>query len=153
MNWKPIKGYVGQYDVSDTGLVFSHKTNRLLDCGLTTHGYRRVVLTTGHKSSFKHVHRLVAEAFIPNPDNLPQVNHKDGNRLNNRADNLEWCTHSENIQHAYDTGLKSGKLSPDDRQFICDHYIPRDPEFGTRGLARRFNVSQTAISQVLRKGR
>ena len=153
MNWKPIKGYVGQYDVSDTGLVFSHKTNRLLDCGLTTHGYRGVVLTNEHKSSFKHVHRLVAEAFIPNPDNLPQVNHKDGNRLNNRADNLEWCTGSENIQHAYDTGLKSGKLSPDDRQFIRGHYIPRDPEFGTRGLARRFNVSQTAISQVLRKGR
>lgn len=153
MNWKPVPGYEGQYDVSDTGLIFSYKTNRLLGCGLTTHGYKQVALNTGHESKFCQVHRLVAEAFIPNPNDLPQVNHRDGDKTNNHVSNLEWCDNSQNQQHAYDSGLKSRKLSPEDRQFICDHYTPRDPEFGTRGLGRYFNVSQTAIRQVLKKGR
>lgn len=152
MNWKPVRGYGGLYEVSDTGLIFSHKTNRLLKCSLTTHGYKRVALNTGHKSTFKHIHRIVAEAFIPNPDNLPQVNHVDGDKTNNHVSNLEWCNNSQNQQHAYDTGLKFRKLSPDDRQFIITHYVPRDPHLGTRGLGRRFDVSQTAIRQVLKKG-
>lgn len=152
MNWKPIIGYEDQYMVSDTGSVFSQKTNRMLKSRLTTHGYLQVALNTGHDSSFKHVHRLVAEAFIPNPDGLPQVNHRDGNKLNNKVENLEWCDNSQNQKHAYDIGLKSRKLTPDDVKYICDHYIPKHKEFGTRGLGRKFNVSQTAIRLVLRKG-
>jgi len=151
-NWKSVPGYEAAYMVSDAGLVFSCKSGRLLTLSLTTHGYIRVSLNTGHKSSVKHVHRLVAEAFIPNPDNLPQVNHKDGDRLNNNVSNLEWCNNSQNQQHAYDTGLKSKKLSAEDRQYICTHYIPRHHDYGTRGLGRKFGVSQTAICHVLKKG-
>src|SRR5699024_4725647 len=67
-----------------------------------------------HLDKFYPLHKLVAQHFIPNPDNLPQVNHKDGNRYNNSADNLEWCTSKQNVKHAYATGLKSnhGELDP-----------------------------------------
>lgn len=67
--------------------------------------YATVTYCEGHKQKNLYVHRLVASAFYPNPDNLPQVNHIDGNTRNNRADNLEWCTASHNMRHAYATGL------------------------------------------------
>lgn len=69
------------------------------------HGYMTVNLYNNGKSSSKRIHRLVAEAFIPNPYNKPEVNHLDGNKTNNYVGNLEWSTKSENMQHAYKTGL------------------------------------------------
>lgn len=152
MNRLPVKGYEGLYEVDDQGNVYSLISNRFIDSGLTTKKYKRVCFTANGKRRFIHVHRLVAEAFIPNPLDLPQVNHKDGNKLNNHVDNLEWCSASENMKHSYDSGLHFRKLSPEDVRFILDHYIPRDKEFGTRALGRKFNVSQTAICQVLKKG-
>jgi len=149
MNWKPVKGYEGLYEVSDAGDVFSVRTGRMMKSSMTSHGYMRVVIQVDGKQSMKHCHRLVAEAFIPNPDNLPQVNHIDGNRLNNHVSNLEWCTPSENLKHAYRTGLKKRKLTDEDITFIRIHYIPRHPDFGTRGLGRRFGVTQVAISHVI----
>lgn len=70
-----------------------------------SNGYKHIDLYADGKRSIKRVHRLVAEAFIPNPDNKPDVNHIDGNKLNNSVDNLEWVTKSENMQHAFRTGL------------------------------------------------
>lgn len=67
--------------------------------------YPRVRIRKDKKSCWVALHRLVAEMFIPNPDNLPHINHKDGNRLNNHVDNLEWCTHEQNIRHAVENGL------------------------------------------------
>lgn len=151
--WKSIKGYEGLYEVSNCGNVFSLYSKRNIDCGLTSKKYKRVCLSMEGKSKFHHVHRLVAEAFIPNPENKPQVNHKDGNKMNNCVENLEWCDNSQNQQHAYDVGLKNKKLSSVNRKFICENYVPGDRQFGTRGLARMFNVSQPAIRQVLMKGR
>lgn len=69
-------------------------------------GYREVLLSENGKTKNCLVHRLIAETFIPNPFNLPFVNHKDGNKRNNRVENLEWCNRSENTQHAYNTGLQ-----------------------------------------------
>ena len=152
MKWKPIEGYEDQYSICDLGYVYSLKSGRLLKARETTHGYLQVALNTGHKSKFVHIHKLVAEAFVPNPQNLPQVNHIDGVKINNSADNLEWCNNSQNQQHAYDTGLKSRKLSAGDRTFICTHYTPRHPQFSTHALSRQFGVSQTTIRQVLKKG-
>lgn len=97
-----------------------------------------------------YVHRLVAEAFLVNTDNKPQVNHKDGNRQNNQIDNLEYATASENMQHAYDTGLRDCKVSDDDARFIIQNYKERDKDYGQTALANRFGVSRTAIYQIVK---
>lgn len=116
--WKDIKGYEGLYQVSNLGRVKSlgrfHKfpnggiyeiKPRILKNATETSGYLFVALYNGYRKQYK-IHRLVAEAFIPNPNNLPQVNHKDLNKQNNRVDNLEWCTASENIKHAFKHGVR-----------------------------------------------
>lgn len=102
--WKPVEGFQGSYEVSNMGTVRSYKQNRT--DGKTTKGYEnrkgyRVVLLydgEGGKKWFP-VHRLVAKAFLPNPHDLPQVNHKDEDKSNNRADNLEWCTNQYNARY------------------------------------------------------
>ena len=106
--WKPVVGYEGLYEVSNWGRVKSLKKlvkshNKWGECYITInekilkkridkYGYERVMLYKHGKSKLKQVHRLVAEAFIDNPDNLPQVNHKDEDKLNNNVDNLEFCS-------------------------------------------------------------
>ena len=87
---------------SDTGALVFYKGRKLV-VGVDRCGYRR--LKIGRVKSYR-THRLVACAFIPNTNNLPQVNHKDGDKSNNRVDNLEWCDNSHNQRHAIDTGLK-----------------------------------------------
>ena len=101
--WKPIEGYEGLYEVSNLGRVKSlkrlHTKERILSQFLNHRGYARVNLWKENKSRKYSVHRLVAEAFIPNPDSKPQVNHIDENKTNNSVENLEWCTQLENHNH------------------------------------------------------
>lgn len=109
--WRIISGTDGMYEVSNTGKIRSNNylnTGRVQELKLSHDGwgYLRVRIIRNGKRRTQKVHRLVAEAFIPNPDNLPQVNHLDGVHDNNNADNLEWCTASRNVKHAYDSGLK-----------------------------------------------
>jgi hypothetical protein len=101
--WKDIPGYEGLYKVSNLGNVFSLRCKRCLAQQTVKGGYLLVPLTPG-KKRFWLVHRLVAMAFIPNPDNLPEVNHKDENTANNRVENLEWCTRKYNAH--YGTALQ-----------------------------------------------
>lgn len=100
--WKPISGYEGLYEVSDTGLVRSLRfgKKKILSPGRLGAGYLAVVLCKNGKSK-KHmyVHRLVAQAFIPNPLELETVNHKDENKLNNNVSNLEWMTQGDNLRY------------------------------------------------------
>lgn len=103
--WKDIKGFEGIYQISNMGRVKSFKADpngRILSIKNSKGDYLNIVLCHGNKRRSVKVHRLVAEAFIPNPDNKPEVNHKDGNKQNNRADNLEWVTRRENHRHALD---------------------------------------------------
>lgn len=108
--WREISGTNGQYEVSNTGKVRSnnylgHGKIQELKQSTDRGGYQCVYIRINKKRCFKLVHRLVAESFIPNPDNKPQVNHIDGNKKKNYVDNLEWCTRLENARHAADTGL------------------------------------------------
>lgn len=90
--WKDIAGYEGLYKISNKGNVYSCISNKLMVGSVTKSGYRQVILKGNGKIKAISIHRAVAQAFIENPNNLPQVNHKDENKLNNCVDNLEWCS-------------------------------------------------------------
>lgn len=89
------------YFASPRGNIYNRHGN-LMACAVDHCGYRYTILNRKNRN----VHRVIAEAFIPNPDNLPCVNHKDGNKLNNSVNNLEWCTRSENVLHSFRNGLQ-----------------------------------------------
>lgn len=106
--WKTIQRFKGQYQVSNFGEVRNLVTGKILKPAIVSNrkgndGYYVVNI----KKKLYYVHRLVAEAFLPNPENKPQVNHIDGNKKNNNLNNLEWCTGSENIKHSYYIGLRA----------------------------------------------
>lgn len=151
--WKPVKGFEN-YEVSNLGQVKSLNYNRtkgtkILKPGMDTNGYLQVHLSKNGKHYAKSIHRLVAEAFIPNIDNKPEVNHIDGNKQNNKVENLEWVTRRENNKHAYDTGLlkppvMKGEENPRARKVICTNtgeifnYI--------KEAAKKYNVIDSSIS-------
>lgn len=107
--WKDVVGYEGLYKISNLGNVFSNYAGRILTPGTTKDGYKYVSLSKNKEKQMKTIHRLVATAFLSNPNNLPIVNHKDENPANNHADNLEWCTHLYNCIYN-DAHIKRGKL-------------------------------------------
>ena len=109
--WKDIEGYEGDYMVSNLGNVKSLKygKERILKPRTSRKGYLSIGLHKGKIREQWKIHRLVATYFIPNPDNLPQVNHKDENKANNCVSNLEWCTQEYNIN--YGTGIRRRQLS------------------------------------------
>lgn len=113
--WEPVRGFEGLYSVSNRGRLKSYKMNphgKVLKLTNKKGDYLRVVLQgIGKARKSISVHRLVAEHFLPNPDGLPEVNHKDGNRQNNEAENLEWVTKSANIRHSIST-IHPGQLEP-----------------------------------------
>lgn len=102
--WKNTE-YDG-YMVSSKGRVKSK--NKILSANNNGHGYLSVMMSNKNCPFRRYVHRLVAKAFVENPNNYPQINHKDGNKQNNNAENLEWCTQKQNNQHAWDNGLCKG---------------------------------------------
>ena len=103
--YRPVLGYEGLYVVSKSGIVKSVKRDKALNVVIDRYGYLTVHLCKNNIPRYVKIHRIVAQAFIPNPDNLPQVNHKDGNKLNNCVSNLEWCTPKQNMHHAESIGL------------------------------------------------
>lgn len=104
---KPYTNYENLYEVSNLGYVSNYR--KILKPYVINAGYKSVKLHSNGKKSGKLIHRMVAEMFIPNLENKPDVNHKDGNKLNNHVDNLEWCTKSENMTHAVKIGLYTPK--------------------------------------------
>lgn len=105
VNWKDIEGFEDNYMVSENGEIYSKKRDIVMKRRQGNY-YQNVSLSLNNKGYTRTIHRLVAQAFIPNPLNKPEVNHIDGNKLNNNVCNLEWVTSSENSQHAVDTGLQ-----------------------------------------------
>ena len=105
--WKSITDFEELYEINDIGAVRNKTNMSLLSSAVCNSGYLKVHLYKNNKCFNKYVHRLVAETFIPNLNNYPCVNHKDGNKLNNNVNNLEWCSYSKNNYHAYKHGLKT----------------------------------------------
>lgn len=140
------------YEVSDTGQIRNAKTGRELKQFAGKDGYLRTQIA----GKTILVHRLVAYLFVRSDGGKDFVNHIDGNKQNNHASNLEWCTRSENMKHAYAHGLKSSsgtknsrcKLSEEDVDFIRKHYIPYDRDFGAKALGKRFCVAHQTIAAV-----
>ena len=102
--WKDIKGYEGLYQISNFGYIkslhYSGGTKqKIMKFGKDKDGYLQIILTKNKKHKVYKVHRLVAQTFIPNPDNLPQINHRDENKQNNNVNNLEWCSNKYNSNY------------------------------------------------------
>lgn len=155
--WEEIKGYEGLYFVSNLGrvvsrvregakggvLIFTKNSKGYLTVGLCKHGTQ---------NKFR-VNRLVAKAFISNPHNKPEVNHINGNKKNNRVDNLEWVTHQENIDHAVENSLilkgeNSDRTNLTDKDVLCIREYLKDESYSIKDIARIFNVSQRAVSFI-----
>lgn len=143
----PRKLTIDDYEITRDGKVINKHTGHTLAPQPNGKGYLRVSI--GKKLMF--IHRLVAEKYIPNPENKPQVNHKDGNKLNNCVDNLEWVTNQENRNHAVDNDLQVtgercswAKLTEENVK-----EIRANPGYENEYWARKFKVSRGTINDVV----
>lgn len=158
--WKPVSGFDG-YEISDRGRVRSFRRNngqgRTLKTETSDRGYKQVSLYKNGKRHQKSIHRLVAEAFIDNPEEKETVNHKDCDKTNNCVSNLEWMSKSENVQHAYDNGLNENVKRRLGEGRSKTHPPVRVIETGKiyrsqRSLARDLGLIEQCVSRCLRKG-
>ena len=153
-NWKTCSRFP-KYKISSDGRLYSVKSDKILKGYKNTNGYIRYVLRKDKKTYYVYAHQLVARVYVDNPDNKPQVNHKDGNKLNNHYNNLEWCTMSENILHGNDSGLIDNagqnngmsKIKDSDADEIRRLY--KTERFRQIDLANKFGVSRTSVSNIL----
>ena len=162
--WKDIIGFEGAYKISNFGRVYStprrgNKGVEFLKISYTHDGYAKVRLIYNGKDKTMRVHRLVAEAFIPNPQNKDTVNHIDGDKTNNNVYNLEWCDRHEQLDHAYKLGLKTArsgsknsnaKLTNEQVKEIRKSYVRYSKEFGTVALAKKYDVTNVVIGLIVR---
>lgn len=157
--WRDIKGYKGCYQVSSLGRVRSLRRKRLsngylreriLKFGIAVNGYFYVILCKDRIIKPFSVHRLVAQAFIPNPDNKPEVNHKSGVKTDNEVNSLEWCTHKENIEHRDNILGKNnrGENHPRHKLMKADVLQIKESKLKQKELAEIFRVSHQQISKI-----
>jgi hypothetical protein len=168
--WKAVVGYEGLYEASNLGNIRSIDRVAISNNGrtralkgkvlvqvTTPDGYKRTQLNKDGKGKMYFSHRIVAEAFIENNDNLPQVNHIDGDKSNNIVTNLEWISRSDNQHHAYGTGLQQvgekharAKLTTEQVHYIRKNYVKSSHEFSTTALARKFGVTSGCIWFIIK---
>ena len=175
--WRPVVGFEGQYEISSHGrvrgldrFISDGRGNRKWIKGTAQpmqqygagpgwrdgkhYWYARFKL--GGKARVFVIHRMVAKAFVPNPENLPEVNHIDGNRVNNHYSNLEWCTHQQNMQHAVRLGLldNAGEAHPMSKLTTSDVLQIRQLIRGGQrasAIALQFNVHPVTIRKISRR--
>lgn len=142
----------GKYTITSEGEVFSNVgTTKKLKGKITNEGYHMVVLTVDGKKLYSNVHRLVAESFVLNPLSLPEVNHKDGCKTNNKLENLEWCTSSYNQIHARDNGLQKYKITMEDASKIRKMY--ETGNFSHKSLGLIFGIKKTQVGYIIQNKR
>ena len=162
-----INGF-DDYSVTEDGRIYSHRRiinnqhfgGRFLKKRLNLEGYYKVTLMKNRKPFEKKVHRLIAECFIPNPNNKPCINHKDGNKQNNQISNLEWVTYKENTAHAIKHGLfvfadpnlprVNRKLDKEQIKEIFENYQENSQNKGLNFFANKFGLSTSAVSNLLK---
>ena len=169
-NWKDVIGYEELYQVYNLGIIKSLGGSRIRSNGrkqtfsekimkfnVDKDGYFRVNLTKNKKGKVFGVHRLVAQAFIPNPENKPCVNHKSGNKKDNSVDNLEFCTVAENNNHAIKTGLRDHRYCMGEKQHMSKltkeqikeiKWLLKNSNLKQREIAEIFNISQQNVSVI-----
>lgn len=169
--WRDVKGFKGLYKISNLGRILSckrviNKNNgrkmtvkeKIRKPIISNCGYEIIYLHKNGSYKIKSIHRLVAEHFLNRNNKRTQVNHKDGNKLNNRVSNLEWCTAKENINHSFSLGLsnaRKGELSHfhklKDFQVNEIRRLYKNKEFKQIELANMYGVSQPHISAIVNK--
>ena len=158
--WRDIVGCDGHYQVSNFGRIKSFKfgVEKILKPHHGKGDYCRVSLYENGKLKKFLVHVLVAKAFLPNPNNLPVVNHIDNVHSNNRVENLQWVTYSENQIHAWQIGAQKplygakhplAKLTQEQADYIREVHVSADPEFGAKAPAKKFGVTLRTIYRIL----
>lgn len=158
--WKPVKGYEGIYEVSNLGRVRNIKRkNKIVKSYLTRTGYRRVQLSKAAITKNHLVHRLVADAFLPKPENKDVINHKDFNRANNSVENLEWLTYQENSHYSMDRMVQA-QLN---RNRVCKtkhhniypnrkHFAVRVSRYGKEIINKTFPTLDEAVCYLQMAG-
>ena len=149
-----IKGFEGLYSITRDGRVFGHKFNKFLSKKPLSVGYPIVRLCKNGSYTTIKIHRLVAGAYVPNPQNKACVNHINGIKTDNHVDNLEWSTYSENIQHAFETGLNvaaRGEAVANSK--LTEPQVLEIKDLLAQGIyhkeiAKMFNVGTTTITDI-----
>ena len=145
------------YRIEKDGRIYSLRRNKYLIPKLNHDGYLRIQIWDKGKCSFVAIHRLVAQEYIPNPENKPFVNHINGNKRDNRVENLEWCTQKENIHHAFKTGL-AHKQEPNTGP-LCKEilvYFPNDTQAifpSTMEIERCLSIPHSVVSKYATTGK
>jgi hypothetical protein len=174
--WRDIQGYEGYYKISNYGNIISYekkywiklnnsygiKKEIKMKLRIKNNGYESITLYKNTKKKYCLVHRLVAMTFIPNPENKPQINHIDGNKQNNHVNNLEWCTLSENVLHAFnvlDSKERRNKMrinainqQINNRKKITGNILcinTNEIYYSAREVHKKLNISLTCLYEVL----
>lgn len=150
--FKDVVGFEDYFQISNLGKIFSKRSNKILKLHTNKSGYVSLATKIGGRQGTSHcfrVHRLVAEAFLPNPENKLEVNHKDGIKTNNKISNLEWVTSSENKIHSNISGLRRlGINNPQAKLTLEQLKIIRESNKRHTELAIEMNVSEATIRNV-----
>ena len=161
--WKDVVGYEKYFQVSNNGKIWSKRTNKILKLAVNSGGYSYFGTIIGGKNGINKtfiIHTLVAKHFITHVKGKSHVNHKDGNKINNHVDNLEWCTPKENMQHASLNGfLNNSKGEYASWSKFTESQVLEIRKIhksgcrinGARALARKYNVTKGSIDQIIKR--
>ena len=152
--YKTIKNHP-KYEINENGIIRDKATLKIKSQYIGSTGYYMVSFSYNNKSKPQRVHRLLANTFISNPENKPEVNHKDGNKLNNNLTNLEWSTHKENMKHAFsnglanNTGIKNGMSKLTEEQVKEIKRLLNEGKLSQYKIAKKIGgISRSAVMNI-----